>query len=277
MPLVILLAVVGAILILVWLIRIAKYVQSGVGSVGERLAGVDAQFGHMREQVAASDERTAAAEGIVGPLAMDVAQAKAHCAEQIQTIEGDCAREQKRLTELENTLSATQEQVAGLGSVVPALRGDLDEVRQRGESETAQIRQDLETRVGDLTGKIDGLQRYIEDVFQRDLRGALRSFDSTVSSVLREMKDELLHGVSRIENIEAAVGSRQDIEDRLLPGSEGADKLPAPTDEGQEDQSPTPIDEGAETPEDEPLLAAEADADEAGEQGDWAADDDEKK
>ena len=53
------------------------------------------------------------------------------------------------------------------------------------------------------------------------------------SSVLGEMKDELLHGVSRIEKIEAAVAGREGLAEKLLDDSEEMGKLLA-ADEAQE-------------------------------------------
>jgi hypothetical protein len=67
-----------------------------------------------------------------------------------------------------------------------------------------------------LMQKIDGLDHYLRDTFQRDLGGAMESFDRTVSSVLGEMKDELMHGVTRIEKIETAVKGREKLGDKIF-------------------------------------------------------------
>lgn len=73
--------------------------------------------------------------------------------------------------------------------------------------------------------KIDDLNVYLRDVFSKEFGGAMESFDSTVSSVLEEMKSELSQSVSNIERIESAVNSRRTIDMRIEEGSDKAQAL----------------------------------------------------
>lgn len=101
----------------------------------------------------------------------------------------------------------------------------LEEGRLGDATDRARISSRVEELDGVLRGvreelkaqseRVQDLRSYLETTFQRDLKGAMRSFDNTVSSVLGEMKDELLQGVRRIEQIESAVVNRRDAQERL--------------------------------------------------------------
>jgi len=73
--------------------------------------------------------------------------------------------------------------------------------------------------------KIDNLNVYLRDVFRKEFGGAMESFDSTVSSVLQEMKNELSQSISNIERIESSVKSRKTIDMRIEEGGEKARAL----------------------------------------------------
>jgi len=70
--------------------------------------------------------------------------------------------------------------------------------------------------MANLKTKIDGLDQYLRETFKADLGGAMDSFDETVTSVLSEMKDELMHGVSRIDKIATAVKGREKLGDKIF-------------------------------------------------------------
>jgi phosphopantetheine adenylyltransferase len=87
----------------------------------------------------------------------------------------------------------------------------------------------VETRINqqvrDVETRIEDLRRYLQQVFEKDLKEAMVNFDRTVIGVLGEMKDELLQGVGRIEGIEQAVARRGHVDDLLTARSEQARRL----------------------------------------------------
>ncbi|MHC5033616.1 MAG: hypothetical protein ACYTFZ_01070 [Planctomycetota bacterium] len=87
-------------------------------------------------------------------------------------------------------------------------------------------------RIAEVDGRIPGLFDRLEEfrdtlakTFQIELGSVLGSFDSTLGGILQEMKTELQVGISRIENIESMVRSRERAE-RTLLGSPDAPELP---------------------------------------------------
>ncbi len=72
--------------------------------------------------------------------------------------------------------------------------------------------------------RIDELNHYLREVFSKEFGGAMKAFDSNVSSVLSEMKDELHRSVDNIERIESAVQNRHKID---LKAEEGRDTAQA--------------------------------------------------
>ncbi len=77
----------------------------------------------------------------------------------------------------------------------------------------------------EVSKKIDDLNVYLREVFRKEFGGAMESFDSNVSSVLEEMKNELSQSVSNIERIESAVKSRKAINMRVEEGGDKAQAL----------------------------------------------------
>ena len=73
--------------------------------------------------------------------------------------------------------------------------------------------------------RIDDLNRYLRDVFRKEFGGAMDSFDANVTSVLHEMKNELMQSVTNIDRIEAAVRSRKKIDLTVEEGRETAQAL----------------------------------------------------
>lgn len=62
------------------------------------------------------------------------------------------------------------------------------------------------------------LETYLKEFFEVELKSVFESFDRTVTSILEEMKSELLRGVDRIEEIQAVVDSKTFAQDRILEG-----------------------------------------------------------
>ena len=62
------------------------------------------------------------------------------------------------------------------------------------------------------------LEQYLKEFFEVELKSVFDSFDKTVSSILEEMKSELLRGIERIEDIQAFVDSKSMAQDRILDG-----------------------------------------------------------
>lgn len=73
------------------------------------------------------------------------------------------------------------------------------------------------------------LEQYLKEFFEVELKSVFDSFDKTVSSILEEMKAELLRGIDRIEDIQAFVDSKSFAQDRILEGEGSVYRLLADT------------------------------------------------
>jgi hypothetical protein len=73
------------------------------------------------------------------------------------------------------------------------------------------------------------LEQYLKEFFEVELKSVFDSFDKTVSSILEEMKSELLRGIDRIEDIQAFVDSKSMAQDRILDGEGSVYRLLADT------------------------------------------------
>lgn len=73
------------------------------------------------------------------------------------------------------------------------------------------------------------LEQYLKEFFEVELKSVFDSFDKTVSSILEEMKSELLRGIDRIEDIQAFVDSKSFAQDRILDGEGSVYRLLADT------------------------------------------------
>jgi hypothetical protein len=73
--------------------------------------------------------------------------------------------------------------------------------------------------------RLDAVDRYLKQIFQKELSTSITSFDRTTSSLLEEMKCELMRGVARIESIETAVERRHAVSGRLEEHSRKVHKL----------------------------------------------------
>ncbi len=89
------------------------------------------------------------------------------------------------------------------------------------------------------------LEQYLKEFFEVELKGVFDSFDKTVSSILEQMKAELLRGLERIEDIQAFVDSKSFAQDRILDGEGSVYRLLADTGSGSEGEAsseePEPI------------------------------------
>ena len=93
------------------------------------------------------------------------------------------------------------------------------------------------------------LEQYLKEFFELELKAVFESFDKTVSSILEEMKAELLRGVDRIEEIQAVVDSKSFAQDRILEADGSVYRLLADTAEGEPtpepSEAPSKPDEGS--------------------------------
>ena len=93
------------------------------------------------------------------------------------------------------------------------------------------------TKSEEVGQRIDALNDYLRDVFRKEFGGAMESFDSTVSSVLEEMKEGLVRSVENIERIDAAVKSRRRIDLQVEAGQEKAERMLTGTETVKKDKS----------------------------------------
>ncbi len=99
-----------------------------------------------------------------------------------------------------------------------------------------------------VRAKVDSLDSYLREEFTRDFGGAMKSFDDTVTAILHQMKDELVQGVSRIENIQTAVDKRRTFEKRIEEGGANVRSLiDAPEETLISSDPPADSDEAADT------------------------------
>ncbi len=165
----------------------------------------------LREAQAALGERT----DKLGSRQADMRQSVEKAAESVAQI----------VAQVKTLDDSIEQRLTGLGDAMEKRLKALEDGRAGADTDRAR----LSDRVKEIDGligavrdemkmqaeRVDGLRFYLENTFQRDLKGAMKSFDDTVCSVLGEMKDELLQGVSRIEQLESAVVNRQESQRRI--------------------------------------------------------------
>jgi hypothetical protein len=101
------------------------------------------------------------------------------------------------------------------------IRETMEDLEQRArtlEDRTVGKVAELEEISASNRVQIRRLERYLREFFEVDMKNVFDSFDSTVGSVLEEMKRELLRGVDRIEDIQSMMESRDVVEGRLIEG-----------------------------------------------------------
>ena len=273
-----LLIVVGVVLVLAALATAAAFArgtQNRVEELTNRLATVEKQasdLGHRLDGLLDEVKRTAAEaddkvrEDLVGRVEdarrglidmvrdlekrheahaaaakEDFAKADAHAelVEQTRAIEVAVAENERQ----------TQDQAEKQATRTAALQTKLDALGADA-AKTADAAEVLRSEVARLDERGDAIETYIKDVLQEKLDKAFKAFDGTVGSVLGEMKDELLRGVSRIEQMESVVTSRAKTHERLLGvAAETPEALP---EEVEAQPEAMEVGEEADAPLDEP-------------------------
>ncbi len=109
---------------------------------------------------------------------------------------------------LEERTTALSDSVNVLGSRVAEARDQIERFRLRVE--------EVEKRMPNFFDKIEEFRETLARSFQAELGSVLNSFDTSMTSILLQMKSELQMGISRIEGIEGMVRSRQRAERSLL-------------------------------------------------------------
>jgi hypothetical protein len=97
-------------------------------------------------------------------------------------------------------------------------RQRLAERFARFESATSDRVEQFEKVATGTRERLIKLEEYLKEFFEVELKSVFDSFDKTVSSILEEMKSELLRGIERIEDIQAFVDSKSMAQDRILDG-----------------------------------------------------------
>ncbi len=108
-------------------------------------------------------------------------------------------------------------------------RQRLAERFERFENSTRDRVEHFEKVANSTRERLVKLESYLKEFFEVELKSVFDSFDKTVSSILEEMKSELLRGIERIEDIQAFVDSKSFAQDRILDGEGSVYKLLADT------------------------------------------------
>lgn len=110
-------------------------------------------------------------------------------------------------------------------------KGKVDKCTRETEERIDQFGRRLghvEDRIPNLYDHMDEFRETLSQIFESELGSVMRSFDTSVDSVLQQMKDQLQTGVKNIEGIERMVRGRRKVETKLLgPSDAGAGELEA--------------------------------------------------
>ncbi len=101
------------------------------------------------------------------------------------------------------------------------LTNDIHRVADRTREKIAEF----EDSVGATKDHLDKLERYLREFFEVEMKNVFDSFDSTVSTVLSEMREQLLRGLKNIDEIQSVVDNRVQAQDRILEGAFTAERL----------------------------------------------------
>ena len=99
-----------------------------------------------------------------------------------------------------------------------AERQRLAERCARFESATSDRVEQFEKVATGTRERLIKLEQYLKEFFEVELKSVFDSFDKTVSSILEEMKSELLRGIERIEDIQSFVDSKANAQEKILEG-----------------------------------------------------------
>ena len=119
-------------------------------------------------------------------------------------------------------------------------RQRLAERFARFESATSDRVEQFEKVATSTRERLIKLEQYLKEFFEVELKSVFDSFDKTVSSILEEMKSELLRGIERIEDIQAFVDSKSMAQDRILDGEGSVYRLLADTTTKESDAGSAP-------------------------------------
>jgi hypothetical protein len=120
-------------------------------------------------------------------------------------------------------------------------RQRLAERFARFESSTSDRVEQFEKVATGTRERLIKLEQYLKEFFEVELKSVFDSFDKTVSSILEEMKSELLRGIERIEDIQAFVDSKSMAQDRILDGKGSVYQMLADTTtKGSDAAAPAP-------------------------------------
>jgi hypothetical protein len=156
----------------------------------------------------------------------------ADCQDATQRLNNLVDSEVRRMADTVGKVDGIGEQTEEHEAAISEMRSTLRIGRKRLDAVHAEHRAEVER----LVAKLNDLDSYLRETFHRNLHGAMATFDRTVCDVLQEMKGELLHGVSRIEHMEAAVAKRHELGDRILQDGEAAHRMIEGTPDAEEDE-----------------------------------------
>ena len=222
----------------------------------DRIAGSLDEFrNESRAAIESLETRSEEARQARDRITESAEQFRRDSAAAMESLEG---RGQDSLRQLAETVERYQEESRGRLEAIceegRAERGRLGEAIERFQSELRTgwdafstreeaARQDLSERVNwfeettrkrmseldDLSERtreqIHQLESYIKEFFEAELKSVFQSLDNTVGAVLGEMRDELLRGVQRIDEIQSVVHGQKSAESRVLERETGAFSL----------------------------------------------------
>ena len=188
---------------------------------------------------------------------------------------GKVRRESKRADDIARQIQ--EEWEAFNRNQSESIRRKLTDVDQRAatlEEKTAGRIHEFEALVEGTRRQVQRLEEYLRDVFEVELKNTFDAFDSTVTGVLAEMKNELMRGVDRIEEIQSMVESRDAVEGRLADSRDAVQSLTGEDLELEPQPEPPAADEAPGEAEEQPLAESETGEESAPEGADegWSAD-----
>ena len=107
-------------------------------------------------------------------------------------------------------------------------KGKVDKCSRETEERIDQFGRRLgnvEDRIPNLYDHMDEFRESLSQIFESELGSVMRSFDTSVDSVLQQMKDQLQTGVKNIEGIERMVRGRRKVETKLLGPSDAEEEV----------------------------------------------------
>ncbi len=78
---------------------------------------------------------------------------------------------------------------------------------------------EFEENVGATQDHLERLESYLREFFEVEMKNIFDSFDSTVTTVLGHMREELVRGLKNIDEIQSVVESRGHAQDQILEGA----------------------------------------------------------